>query len=547
MTPTTGLATESVAILEKTMSIIVSAKVWLQVETYNGMWRYFDERRNGESHQQAWSYAMVEMGRAEQIEIKNNELFVAGKKSTQQKDSQLEQQFLTLYDKWAPYVTPYGISEEYKKQVKEELSGALIVAAKENAALVKNEPKSSLVDRLVKQLEKLKAATAALITKVNPFKAGIALNLPVEPEIVEPVVLLQELIEVPPQSIEEVEIVEQDVFQEIIEPEIEQLTTTTTTPEILASTTESVSTPDSTPTTAQIPKASPALTPGPVFCERNSGNPTRFRVLINEIAWMGTTNSTDDEWIELKNIWGIPVNLNGWQFLDKDRQIKIIFDEDDIIPAGGYYLLERTDDNSMPEAKADLIYTGALGNTNEVLYLFDDQCNIEDEVLATPNWPAGDNLLKKPMARLDVLDWYAAVSTPGNENISPPAIHSSASAPASSPTLSSNSASPQIFITETYIGSESNQKDDFVELYNPNSEAIDLTDYYLQRKTENAQDFSTYISHELLAGKTIAARNYFLIANASSTFATSADVITTYPLTENNILVLKDFGKVHNY
>jgi len=534
VTPTTGLAMESVVILEKTMNIMIATRNWLTVKTYNGMWRYFQERMGKESHREAWAYAIVEMGHAHDVMVTNNELFVVGNKYLQEEDIQLEQQFLTLYETWEPYVTPFGISEEYKKQVKEDLSNTLVAALKSNT-VADEKFKPSLVDKLYNQLEKLKKTTADLLAEINPFKAGVALNLPPE-----------ELIEVRPQSmetepLEEADIVEQNIPEEIIEPEVEEIIATTTFPEVLASTTEPVLEPEPEPVLKLEPLPAPIIEPtpiaDPVFCKRDSGNPARFRILINEVAWMGTTNSTDDEWIELKNIWGIPVNLNGWQLLDKDRQIKIIFEEGDIIPAGGYYLLERTDDSSMPDAEANLIYTGALSNTNEALYLFDAECNIEDEVLANPSWPAGDNSLKKPMARLDALDWYAGISTPGSENSSPPVSHSTATIPI--PTVTPSPASPQIFITETYIGSADNQKDDFVELYNPGADAIDLTDYYIQRKTETAQDFSTYISHELLTGKIIAARNYFLIANASSTFATSADVITDYPLTENNTLVLK--------
>ncbi len=96
----------------------------------------------------------------------------------------------------------------------------------------------------------------------------------------------------------------------------------------------------------------------------------------------------------------------------------------------------------------------------------------------------------------------------------------------------------KILITEIQIASENNQKDDFVELYNPNSEDVDLTDWYVQRRTKGGADFSTYAPKSLFAGKLIKARDYFLIANASSTF--SADVLTTYPLTEDNTLVLKN-------
>jgi len=37
-------------------------------------------------------------------------------------------------------------------------------------------------------------------------------------------------------------------------------------------------------------------------------------VIINEVAWMGTQTSSSDEWIELKNVSGQDVNLNGGNF-----------------------------------------------------------------------------------------------------------------------------------------------------------------------------------------------------------------------------------------
>jgi len=552
VTPNTGLAMESVVILEKTINIMIATKNWLTVETYNGMWRYFQERMGKESHQEAWSYAMVEMGHSyDATIIDGGRLFAVSKKIYQEEDIQLEQQFATLYETWAPYVTPFGISEEYKKQVKEGLSNTLIAAFNEKN-IAKEKFKPSLVDKLYTQLEQLKNNVSTLLSQINPFKAGVALNLSEEisedemlevgPSTLE-LLPTDEMLEVGPSTSELVEKTNEIEALEI--SETLEIMATTTMPEDVASTTEPVPEPEPDPDPKPEPETKLESEPDPepkivdpVFCERDSGNPARFRVLINEIAWMGTSNSSDDEWIELRNVWGIPVNLNGWQLLDKERQIKIIFGENDAIPANGYFLLERTNDDSMPDVPANLIYTGALANSNEALYLFDNQCNIEDEVLANPNWPAGENSLKKPMSRLDVLDWYSGIGTAGSENGSQPLARTSSVALA--PTLNQSPASPEILITETYIGSENNQKDDFVELYNPNLDIVDLTDYYIQRKTEGSQDFSTYVPHELLSSKMINPNSYFLIANASSSFATSADILTTYPLTENNVLVLKD-------
>ncbi len=136
-----------------------------------------------------------------------------------------------------------------------------------------------------------------------------------------------------------------------------------------------------------------------VLCSRSSNAvPQRNKVLFNELAWMGTANSANDEWIELKNISGQEIDLTGWQILDKDQQIKIIFGQELFLP-NGLFLLERTDDDSAPGAAADLIYTGGLKNSDEALYLFDKNCQLQDEVLANSDWPAGNNSDKRTMER----------------------------------------------------------------------------------------------------------------------------------------------------
>ncbi|MDI6883005.1 MAG: DUF1566 domain-containing protein [Patescibacteria group bacterium] len=141
--------------------------------------------------------------------------------------------------------------------------------------------------------------------------------------------------------------------------------------------------------------------------------PARNKVIFNEIAWMGSLNSANDEWIELKNVSSIPVDLTGWQILDKDEQIKIIFSDRDRVSVNGFFLLERTDDSSVPAILADLIYTGALGNTDETLYLLDKNCRLEDKAEANPSWPAGSNSSKKTMERKINLVWQTSLNPAG--------------------------------------------------------------------------------------------------------------------------------------
>jgi len=141
-------------------------------------------------------------------------------------------------------------------------------------------------------------------------------------------------------------------------------------------------------------------------CSLNNYNPKRNAVLINEIAWMGSLNSSNDEWIELKNISSSEINLKNWSLYDKDKQISVLIEKDLSIPPQGFVLLERTDDNSVPFVKADQIYAGTISNSDESLYLFNQNCELEDFVEASPSWPAGNSKQRLTMERGKDLTWH---------------------------------------------------------------------------------------------------------------------------------------------
>ena len=67
-------------------------------------------------------------------------------------------------------------------------------------------------------------------------------------------------------------------------------------------------------------------------------------VVISEIAWMGTTTSSTDEWIELYNNTGSAIDLTNWTLAAADGTPTITLAG--TIPAGGHFLLERTDDTT---------------------------------------------------------------------------------------------------------------------------------------------------------------------------------------------------------
>ncbi|MFQ5348563.1 MAG: lamin tail domain-containing protein, partial [Rhodothalassiaceae bacterium] len=128
-------------------------------------------------------------------------------------------------------------------------------------------------------------------------------------------------------------------------------------------------------------------------------------VEINEIAWMGTTTSASDEWIELYNTTSAAIDLSGWQLKATDGTPSITLSGS--IPAGGFYLLERTDDSSVPNIPADLIYTGALENGGETLELRNGAGALIDSV---NGWSAGDNTTKATM-ECNGTGWQTATAT----------------------------------------------------------------------------------------------------------------------------------------
>jgi len=127
------------------------------------------------------------------------------------------------------------------------------------------------------------------------------------------------------------------------------------------------------------------------------------RIVINEVAWAGTEANPFDEWIELKNNTQEEILLEGWTLVSKSGKINILLSGS--IPPGGFYLLERTDDNTISDISCDLIYRGALVNSGDTLKLIDPA----GEVVDTANgkggaWPAGSASPKYlSMERIDPL------------------------------------------------------------------------------------------------------------------------------------------------
>lgn len=135
-------------------------------------------------------------------------------------------------------------------------------------------------------------------------------------------------------------------------------------------------------------------------------------VFINEVAWMGSAESANHEWIELYNDGGA-VAVDGWTLSDgRNLSIELA----GTIPSQTHAVLERTSDASA-SGDAFFIYTGALPNTGATLRLENAQGQLIDLVSGGDGWESigGDNTTKET-AQYSSKGWLTAAATPGLKN-----------------------------------------------------------------------------------------------------------------------------------
>lgn len=136
-------------------------------------------------------------------------------------------------------------------------------------------------------------------------------------------------------------------------------------------------------------------------------------VIINEVAWMGSTVSANHEWIELKNTGTDSIDVSGWKLADG---MNLVIELAGVIPAGSYAVLERSSEDSA-SGTAFLIYTGALVNSGATLSLTRADGGLEDQIAGGENWQniGGDNVTKET-AQYTTGGWVTGAGTPGTSN-----------------------------------------------------------------------------------------------------------------------------------
>lgn len=119
-------------------------------------------------------------------------------------------------------------------------------------------------------------------------------------------------------------------------------------------------------------------------------------IAINEIAWMGTVASPNDEWFEIKNNTGHTIDLSQWELNAKDNTpyVKLT----GTIAPHAYLVFERTTKEPViTDVEMHQKYSGALGNSGEQLNLSYASTTFDK----TPDgaWVAGATSTRQTMER----------------------------------------------------------------------------------------------------------------------------------------------------
>jgi hypothetical protein len=326
-----------------------------------------------------------------------------------------------------------------------------------------------------------------------------------------------------------------------------------------------------------------------------SDSPVHSPVIINEIAWMGTKNSANDEWIELKNISGSTTGIGGWELVNQNEKIKVSFKSGAKILAGDFYILERGSTDFLQGIKAGTFFIGSLKNSGDSFRLFDKNCALIDESLSSSSWLAGDNTLKKTMERdPKTLDWYtskiidgtpkmendgqnnqstqsgsinnsqvnmASVNTASKtaiDNVRTNAMSASTSTrptPSIASIYSASNNQPMPVITSTSIPTKSNANhilisqiqitggtgktdNDFIEIYNPTSERFNLKGYRLVKRAQNGT--SDALIKSWTTDTFIPAYGFYLWANSSFVgISTVPDSTTSETLSNDDGIAIR--------
>jgi hypothetical protein len=243
----------------------------------------------------------------------------------------------------------------------------------------------------------------------------------------------------------------------------------------------------------------------PFFCSAAQS----LDVVINEIVWMGTDVSANDEWIELYNNTDLEIDLGGWKLIAQDETPQISLTGK--IAPQDFFILERTDDETISAIKANQIYKGALNNKGEFLKLINGN-QVVDEVDCRDGWFKGNNQTKQTMERLNTKlagnnqnNWQTSQEsggTPKAQNFLKVKAESQPETGGIKEEKNSSTDYPgRIVINELLPSPQgADAENEYIEIFNQNDFSLDISGYSFQ-DTEGQTKIFTFPTQTIIEMK----------------------------------------------
>ncbi|OQY28884.1 MAG: hypothetical protein B6243_11690, partial [Anaerolineaceae bacterium 4572_5.2] len=232
------------------------------------------------------------------------------------------------------------------------------------------------------------------------------------------------------------------------------------------------------------PNPTPTVTPTATITPTPTPTPAPATgVIINEVAWGGTNASSSDEWIELYSVATQTVNLDGWVITGA-----LNVNLSGVISPGGYFLLERSDDDTVSDIPADFIYTGSLNNDGGSLFLSNGLSIVDSVNSDGGDWPAGsaspdyDSMERvDPRAPPDDGNWISndrlhrnGLDAAGSPLNGTPKQPNSTTYPPPTPTPTPAPVEGVIINEVAWGGTGASSSDEWIELYSVATQTVNL-------------------------------------------------------------------------
>jgi hypothetical protein len=255
-------------------------------------------------------------------------------------------------------------------------------------------------------------------------------------------------------------------------------------------------------------------------------------VVINEVGWGGTAAASTDEWIELLNTTTQTLSLDGW-VITSTAGLSVAL-TGSTIAGPGYYLIERSDDQTISDIPADRVanFGSGLANSGTTLFL-----TAFGQVIDTANrdpggaWPAGSGAPGYlSMERVEPLgpdlgsNWQSndgvrrnGLDAAGNPINGTPGQANASRVSLPSPTPPPVTASLSLLLGEfLYDGLvPGTEGDEFVEVCNPQAKAVDLAGYKIGDAVSRGSGEGMYL---LPGGSPLAPASCLIVAKNAHQF-----------------------------